>query len=111
MAIDLKPTKEMAEAAERGLRLRREYGRGGTGVGIARARDIMNRKNLSEDTVMRMYSFFKRHEGNKKAEGFDEGEKGYPSNGLIAWLLWAGDPGFRWATRKREEILKARGER
>jgi hypothetical protein len=111
MAIDFKPTEQMAQAAERGLRLRREYGRGGTEVGVARARDISNRKNLSEDTVMRMYSFFSRHEVDKKAEGFKPGGKGFPSAGLIAWLLWGGDPGFAWAKRKRDEIMRARGEK
>lgn len=87
MAIDLKPTKEMAEAAERGLRFRREGNNGGTAVGVARARDIANRKNLSEDTVMRMYAFFKRHENNTDTEGFNAGEKGYPRPARVAWDL------------------------
>ena len=37
--INFKPTEAMANAAERGLRLRKEHGRGGTEVGVARARD------------------------------------------------------------------------
>ena len=74
----------MAKDAERGLAMRREYGRGGTAVGIARARDISNRANLSPRTVQRMYSYFSRHEVDKKAQGFRPGEKGYPSNGKIA---------------------------
>ena len=44
-----------------------------------------------------MVSFFARHEIDKQAEGFRPGEKGYPSNGRIAWALWGGDPGFFWA--------------
>jgi hypothetical protein len=36
-----KPTDSMKKAAQRGLDLRKEYGRGGTAVGIARARDIV----------------------------------------------------------------------
>lgn len=105
--IDLKPTEGMKKAAQRGLDLRDEYNRGGTDVGIARARDIVNDKNLSASTVKRMYSFFSRHEGNKKAKGFRRGEEGYPSNGLIAWLLWGGDPGFSWSKRKRDELERA----
>ena len=46
---------------------------------------------------MRMRSFFARHEVDKKAEGFSPGEKGYPSNGRIAWALWGGDAGKAWA--------------
>lgn len=105
--IDLKPTEGMKKAAQRGLDLRSEHGRGGTDVGIARARDIVNGKNLSPSTVKRMFSFFSRHEGNKKAKGFRQGEEGYPSNGLIAWLLWGGDPGFSWSKKKRDQLERA----
>jgi len=93
------PNEAMREEAERGLAWRREFGRGGTEVGIARARDISNGKNLSMDTVRRMNSFFARHEVNKEAEGFRPGEDGYPSNGRIAWALWSGDAGQSWASR------------
>lgn len=69
-----KPTKGMVEQAQQGLDLRREHGRGGTQVGISRARDIVNGKNLSESTVKRMFSFFSRHEVDKEAEGFSPGK-------------------------------------
>ena len=46
-----KPTNGMVEEAERGLEWRREFGRGGTSVGISRARDIKNGKNLPYATV------------------------------------------------------------
>jgi HK97 family phage major capsid protein/HK97 family phage prohead protease len=95
-----KPTEGMVEEAQRGLEWRREFGRGGTEVGIARARDIVNGKNLSDDTVKRMFSFFSRHEVDKQAEGFSPGEEGYPSNGRIAWALWGGDAGFSWSKDK-----------
>ena len=91
------PTQEMKEEAQRGLDWRSEFGRGGTEVGIARARDISNGKQLPLATVNRMVSFFARHEVDKQAEGFSPGEDGYPSNGRIAWALWGGDPGQRWA--------------
>lgn len=82
-----KPTEEMAREAEKGLKWRKEYGRGGTAVGVKRANQLVNRENLSLNTVKRMYSFFSRHEVDKQAEGFRQGEKGYPSNGKIAWCL------------------------
>lgn len=105
-----KPTDGMVEDAQRGLDWRREHGRGGTEVGIARARDIVNGKNLSEDTVKRMYSFFSRHEVDKQGEGFSPGEDGYPSNGRIAWALWGGDAGFTWS-KGLVEMLKKDEER
>lgn len=92
-----KPTAGMVAEAKRGLEWRREFGRGGTPVGIARARDIANGSNLPLETVKRMHSFFSRHEVDKKGKGFGQGEDGYPSNGRIAWALWGGDAGQRWA--------------
>ncbi len=67
--LDLRPTETMANNAKRGLELRKEYGRGGTSVGVARARDLSNRKNLSPDTVRRMYQYFSRHEVDKQGKG------------------------------------------
>tara|TARA_R100001440_G_scaffold36955_2_gene56154 strand:+ start:16147 stop:18483 length:2337 start_codon:yes stop_codon:yes gene_type:complete len=104
--IDLKPTEGMATEAKRALEWRKEFKRGGTAVGVARANQLVNRENLSERTVLRMYSFFSRHEVDKQAEGFERGEKGYPSAGRIAWGLWGGDAGFTWSTKKREQINK-----
>ncbi len=107
MSDSYKPTEGMIEEAKRGLEWRSEFGRGGTEVGIARARDISNGKNLPLDTVKRMYSFFSRHEVNKEAEGFRPGEEGYPSNGRIAWALWGGNPGFAWS----RQIVEREAER
>lgn len=101
------PTSSMKEEARRGLDWRSEFGRGGTEVGIARARDIVNGKDLSEDTIRRMVSFFARHEVDKKAEGFRPGEEGYPSNGRIAWALWGGDPGRSWANKEDAKMERA----
>jgi HK97 family phage major capsid protein len=101
-----KPNEGMVTEARRGLEWRREFGRGGTEVGIARARDIVNGRNLSEDTVKRMYSFFARHEVDKQAEGFRPGEDGYPSNGRIAWALWGGDSGYSWSENLVEQMEK-----
>jgi hypothetical protein len=101
-----KPTSGMVDAAKRGLELRKEHGRGGTMVGVSRARDIVNGRNLSLSTVKRMYSFFARHEVDKKAQGFRKGEEGWPSAGKIAWDLWGGDPGFTWSKNIVERSKK-----
>ena len=99
MAESYTPTESMRTEAQRGLDWRKEHGRGGTNIGIARARDIVNGKDLPLDTVKRMKSFFARHEVDKKAQGFSPGEDGYPSNGRIAWALWGGDAGQTWSER------------
>ena len=100
------PNEGMKAEAQRGLDWREEHGRGGTRVGAVRARQIVAGENLSDDTVKRMYSFFSRHEVDKKAEGFKQGEEGYPSNGRIAWALWGGDAGFSWSKRLVEQMKK-----
>lgn len=108
-ALDLKPTESMANNARRGLELRRKFGRGGTAVGVARARDLANRKELSPETVARMYSFFSRHEVDKKGKDFNNPER--PSNGKIAWLLWGGDSGYAWARSKWGAIQRIRAQK
>ena len=106
--IDTTPTNSMGEEAARGLQWRKKYKRGGTTVGVARANQLMNKDNLSIDTVLRMYSFFSRHEVDKQAEGFKQGQDGYPSAGRIAWALWGGDAGFSWSTKVRNQIQRER---
>lgn len=101
---NMKPTAGMKAEAEKGLAWRKEFNRGGTLVGVARANQLKNRENLSEDTVKRMFSFFSRHEVDKKAKGFRPGEDGYPSAGRIAWALWGGDAGFSWSRRITEHL-------
>lgn len=91
------PPKAAQKEAAQGLEMRRKHKRGGTAVGVARARDISNGKSLPIETIARMVSFFARHKKNRQAEGWNRGEKGYPSNGLIAHKLWGGSAGERWA--------------
>ena len=110
--INFKPTKAMADEAAKGLAYRREFGRGGTEVGVARARDIKNRVNLSPKTVKRMKAFFDRHQSDR--EGKDWGNENNPSAGYVAHLLWGGDAGYSWARARVRQInaadkKKARG--
>ena len=99
-----RPNDGMKTEAQRGLDWREQHGRGGTRVGAVRARQIVAGENLSDETVKRMYSFFSRHEVDKQAEGFKQGEEGYPSNGRIAWALWGGDAGYSWSKRLVEKM-------
>ena len=103
--IDFKPPQVVAKNAERGLELRRKFDRGGTEVGVARARDLKNREDLSPETIERMVSYFARHEVDKDADGF--GDDAEPSAGYIAWLLWGGDEGRNWAEDVKKALAKA----
>lgn len=108
-----KVTKGMIEEAERGLAWREEYERGGTEVGINRAKQIISGEDIPAEDVIEMWGWFRRHEVNKEADGFRPGEDGYPSNGRIAWALWGGDPGQGWTESNidsaREEVEQTRG--
>ena len=82
-------------------------GSGFTAVGKKRASDLAAGHPVSAETILRMFSFFKRHEVDKKAEGFNSGEDGFPSAGRVAWSAWGGDAGFDWSTKIRNQITKS----
>jgi hypothetical protein len=108
MAENYKPTEGMASAARRALAWKEEGRAGGTLVGMARANQLKDREPLSSSTVLRMHSFFSRHEVDKRATGFSSGEEGFPSAGRVAWDLWGGDGGQTWASQKRDQIMRDR---
>jgi len=94
-----KPTSGMQSAARRAIKLK-EQGKAkgaGTAVGWTRAGQLARGETLSLSTVKRMYSFFSRHEVDKKGKDFNNAEN--PSNGKIMWLAWGGDAGFSWSRK------------
>ena len=105
--IDFSPPAGVRSEAQKGLDWRAEYGRGGTAVGVARARDLSNGTNISPDTAKRMASYFARHEVDKQGEGWSPGEDGFPSAGRIAWALWGGDAGQAFASKLVRQINAA----
>jgi hypothetical protein len=108
MATTYRPTSGMASAAKRALKWKSEGEPGGTLVGLARANQLKDRDPLTASTVLRMFSFFSRHEVDKRATGFNSGEEGFPSKGRVAWDLWGGDGGYSWSTAKRNQIMRER---
>lgn len=95
--IDFTPPQGVREAARRGLEVRASKPpseRGGTEVGVARARDLANGRTVSPDTARRMKAYFDRHEVDQQGETWDEQGKGWQ-----AWQLWGGDPGRSWSAK------------
>jgi hypothetical protein len=87
----------MAANARRALAVREEKPpsqRGMTAVGLARARQLINREPLSLNTVRRMKAYFDRHEVDKQGSTWDDQGKGWQ-----AWMGWGGDEGWSWARR------------
>lgn len=114
--IDFKPPQGVAEAAAKGLEYRQkaspsnrggltteEASQEGIGSGVQRATNLKNRNNISPDTIRQMVSFFARHEKNK---GVSQENQNTPWNdkGHVAWMLWGGDPGKRWAEKVRDQM-------
>jgi len=107
--IDFKPPQSVADAAERGLNLRRkapkshkgglspqEAKKQGIGSGVTRAVNLKNRNKLSPATIKRMKAFFSRHQKSKK---IDKGKTPATDKGYQAHLLWGGNPGASWANK------------
>lgn len=102
------PNAGMKAAARRALKWKEEGKATGAGtpVGWGRASDIVAGRSMSLSTVKRMYSFFSRHEVDKKGKDFNNTSN--PSNGRIMWDAWGGDAGFSWsrAIVEREKTKK-----
>ena len=112
MADSYTPTSGMKAAARRALKWKADGKATGAGtpVGWGRATDIVAGRAMSLSTVKRMYSFFSRHEVDKKGKGFYDGPE-FPSNGRIMWDAWGGDAGFSWSRaiteREKKKVEKA----
>jgi hypothetical protein len=91
------PTSGMKAAARRAIKWKEEGKATGAGtpVGWGRARDIVAGRSMSLSVVRRMFSFFSRHEVDKKGKDFNNTSN--PSNGRIMWDAWGGDAGFSWS--------------
>ncbi|MFZ0409442.1 MAG: hypothetical protein WAM11_15245 [Cyanobium sp.] len=93
--ISFQPPAPVAAAARRALERRAQQShsqRGMTPVGLARARQLSNRQELSPTTIDRMVSYFVRHTIDKQGSSWSAYGKGRQ-----AWDGWGGDPGLRWA--------------
>jgi len=98
------PPHAVRDAARRGLDLRRITGRGGLdreqarkqGVssGVARAEQLAAGEPLTLAELKRMKAFFARHDGQRERNARLANER---SPAGVAWLLWGGDEGRRWA--------------
>lgn len=103
------PPKSARDAMERALSWVAE-GKGGDGLEpttVRRARSMMKGTKPSDATIKRMASFFARHHVDSKADGWNSGSEHYPSAGRVAWDLWGGDAGARWAEARTAALTAA----
>jgi len=104
MPDTFKPTAKMAANAKKGLKLRDDFGRGGTDVGVRRAEQLAAQDDVTVEDLKSMHSYFARHKFDKDAKAHEWGSDTDPSAGYIAWLLWGGDEGKEWADRHAEKL-------
>ena len=99
--------------AKKALEWRREAKRGGTPVGLNTARTLAKGGQIGIEKIRHIAKYFPRHEVDKKGKGWAPGEEHFPSNGRIAWALWGGDAGQRWASaiveRENKKAMLASG--
>ena len=98
------PAKVIANA-KRALKLREQFGRGGTDVGLNTARILAAGGSISPAKLRHINLYFPRHEVDKQGENWGNADN--PSNGFIAWLLWGGDEAWKWSNRLVAAMDKA----
>ena len=102
--------KAASENAQRALDFREENGTDcGTPVGWARANQLAGKETISDETLVRTYSFLSR------AKTYDQGdftdEDGKEICGSIMYAAWGGDEMLNWAKRTLEEMEENKNER
>ena len=105
------PPEFMQKNAARALREREKYdglaNKPLTAVGIARARDLSNGKDIPLETLKRIKSFISRHlPGLKKGSRDSQGRLNKKEIGLLAWGEDGSGRALAWATRNIERLQK-----
>ncbi len=96
------PPKEVREAARRALEARDRVPpsrKAGTPVGLARANQLARGDNISENTLLRMWSYLSRAKADydaAKAKGLDA----ETSKAIQAFGLWGGPAALAWVRRE-----------
>ena len=100
--IDLSIPRKVQANAEKGLKLRDEYGVGGTDVGKGMAEKLAKGGSLSAEEVRHVSHYFPRHAHDNLDQTGKGDEK--PSAGYVAWLLWGGDEGRSWSEKLTRQL-------
>jgi Hypervirulence associated proteins TUDOR domain len=104
------PPADVAAAAKKGLELREKFNRGGTSVGVQRAKQLAERRDVTFRDITAISAYFARHEVDKASKSHEWGDETDPSASYIAWLLWGGEPGRRWADSLTARLNKTAAE-
>ena len=96
--------------AKKALKHREENGTDcGTPVGWQRANQLSKGEAISDDVLVRTYSFLSRAKVYDQGKFFDE--DGKEICGSIMYAAWGGDPMLNWAKRTIEKMEENKNER
>ena len=90
------------EAARRALEVRSSKPpsqRGMIAQGMARARQLINNDDFTEQDIRTMYAWFRRHQVDKQGSTWADKGKGWQ-----AWHGWGGDSAFSWVSRLVKQL-------
>lgn len=102
---DLIIPENVKNNARKGLKLKKEYGTGGTSVGLAFAHYLTKNKVISPEKVKTMTKYFTEHKNNLSQSDQTNSEN-------IDWLLFGGNSAWKWVEDiskkldKKEEIIE-----
>jgi len=102
--------KAASENAQKALDHREEHGTDcGTPVGWQRANQLAGRESISDDVLVRTYSFLSRAKVYDQGRFFDE--DGKEICGSVMFAAWGGDEMLNWAKRTIEQMKEDKNER
>jgi len=96
----------MAEAARKALEARERVApsrRAGTPVGLARAKQLQNKQNLSTETLVRMRSYLSRTEQTYR-DAVAQGNDITTSKQIMATGLWGGPKAINWVNKELKKL-------
>jgi hypothetical protein len=76
------PPADVAAAAKKGLELRDKFHRGGTLVGVHRAKQLAERRDVSFRDITAICAYFARHEVDKASKGHEWPTKSIPRRAI-----------------------------
>lgn len=86
---------DVARNAREGLALRKHFKRGGTEVGVERAKQLSTGKPaVTLRDIVYIRAYFRRHIVDVRPDWEERATAGY-----IAWMLWGGTAARDWAER------------
>ena len=100
------PPKSVQNAAKRALEARDKATpsrRAMTRVGLARANQLANGDNVSENTLRRMVSYLSRARDNYQ-RAKSKGLKAEDSPAIQAYLGWGGSSALTWARKELNKL-------